>query len=161
METKKWNMGENMEQIKAMLETMATEDAFAPMLRKLAKSGDLAADVVALGARKGFHFTETDWQAYADWCDSIPTGQPARQPLSEEELESIAGGHGQLIEKMSPDCWFFASGDAEMRDGHSRKKCRQFCCCVIKILEGTAYFCRCHDTYKCIGTWHLAEGCVN
>ena len=98
-----------------MLETLATDDAFAPLLRKLAKSGDIAAEVVTLGARKGFHFTEADWRAYADWCDSIPTEKPARQPLTEEELESAAGGHGQLIEKMSPDCWFFASGDATCR----------------------------------------------
>ena len=148
-----------MEQIKAMLDGMSKDTAFAEKMQSLMQNGSTAGIIAAAG-KKGFVFTETDWQAYLDWAKKV--GRQSGE-ISPDELENITGGAGGDVGNVNiGGCWFFASGNAEMKDGHMRKRCRQYACKtnLLGAMAGTSWNqCGCFGTDRCKGSWHYEEGC--
>jgi len=145
-----------MEIIGKMFKAMESDADFTRDIFEQAKNGGNAA-AVAMAKGKGFDITEEDWQNYLDWSKSITAGIGSKE-LDEEELESVAGGNGpQPKEKYSDQCWFFASGNAEMKFGAMRKRCKQFSCSAIPFGELMYFWCRCHGRDRCIDSWHIVE----
>jgi len=147
-----------MEQIKAMFDTIGEDTVFGEEISALITKGN-AADIIAAAAKKGFNFTEADWQAYLDWSKTI--GGEKKGELSESELEDVAGGGFPWDPHTSHECWFHAASEAEYRDGEMRKRCNQFAC---KAPVGYLWFqCRCYGKdVQCKNGWHKADspGCL-
>ena len=147
-----------MEQIKALLDIMSEDAAFREEVNVFIQEKNTA-DIISTAAKKGINFTETDWQAYLDWSNAV-VGD-GKSELPESELEDVAGGHGEPGSRVSGECWFFPTGNAEFRDGDMRKKCGQFSCKAIpigKLFEITWYQCKCHGLdWKCKNSWHVTN----
>ena len=153
-----------MEQIKAMIAEMSTDEVFAGKMTALMEAGNVPAIIAAAG-KKGFAFTEADWQEYSNWNEGL-SGEKQSKELSPDELNGISGGglfsgEGSRWEPYVLNCWFHESGAAEMRDGYMRKRCNQYACVAQKFSSPTWYQCKCWGTDKCKGNWHYAEGCPN
>jgi len=147
-----------MEQIRNMFKAMENDADFTKNILEQAKNGGNAA-AVALAKGKGFDITEDEWQKYMDWSASVTESAKGRE-LNAEELDDVAGGTGKDSKKgdlISPDCWFFATGNAEMKFGAMRKRCGQFACRALPFGNLNFYWCKCHDKDRCIDNWHLVD----
>jgi predicted ribosomally synthesized peptide with nif11-like leader len=141
-----------MEQIKAMLDEMSKSGDFAGEMQALINGGNTAAIITAAG-KKGFAFTEADWQAFLDWGKSM-TGENQSKELSPDELERVSGG-GTIWDPDTDRCWFF-NGNVYAWDKNNvrRKQCKQFAC-MARDFKGGWGRCSCHGTDRCVGNWHL------
>jgi len=141
-----------MEQIKLMLDKLATDSALAAELQTLAKNEDAAA-IVAFAKENGFDFSEDDWQEFTKWSKSVV----GTVELNEEELEDVAGGGNGSIANphTSNECWWEWSSNPLYSD--KEKDGRRYCGKVSCI--GIAgffefYRCKCWGTEKCKDGWH-------
>ena len=153
-----------MEQIKLMLEKMGNDETFGKKMQSIISKGDTAAIINA--AEEGdFSITEAIWQKFL--TTSAELSKQSVEKLSESELEKVSGGSDADVMGVtrSKDCFFYGSGNPEMRDGAMRKYCRQFACVMLFSLPGERnlkwWRCRCWGTDKCVDNWHYEAGCRN
>ena len=149
-----------MEQINKMFYHFEEDSEFAAQMQALIKTSDVPA-IIAAAAEKGFVFTEAEWREYAEWMENtVNTG--GAQPLCETELDAVTGGvdgKGSIGDPIRAKCWFHAASPPELKNGALRKRCNQFACKAYVVEMGSWYMCKCWGTDRCIGNWHIEEGC--
>jgi len=148
-----------MEQIKALFEAMENDAALQEEMLAIIADGKVA-DIIAAAGKKGFTFSEADWQEYLGWSKELDTEADPQQ-IPAEDLEQISGGSGGAPPEtdVTPvECWFHAASEKQFRDGAWRKKCNQFSCTAFILSKGICR-CGCYKTNRCVNSWHLAEGC--
>jgi len=159
-----------MEQIKLMFDKIVTDNDFANEMQPLIEKGDVAA-ILAAAEKNGFSITDADWLEYNKWVEHLSVKTGFGEELNEESLEDVAGGEeafnpkrgkGARTDPWISQCWFFASGSPEFKDGRLRKYCRQYACVFLGNKEsGWGYYqCKCWGTELCKGNWHVEAGCV-
>ena len=148
-----------MEQIKLMLEEMEKDNNFEKEMQSLIEKGDTGAIVSAAG-KKGFSFTQADWQEYIKWSQSASSGIDSKEKLSEEQLEAVSGGSkGSPEDPYKLSCWKYLVGEAEFRDGFMRKACRAVTCKTINLVKGNFRWveCKCRFRDTCVDCWHVTS----
>ena len=112
--------------------------------RDLANKADVSG-IVALAARKGFDLNEESWRAYTEWEKSTIPAPAKRRELTEEDLESVAGGAGSTEE--SDECWLIT---AEWDNNNRHVWCHRIFC-----TSPNGYHCKCYKSYICGKGLHL------
>ena len=147
-----------MEQIKAMHEEMEKDVDFGEEIAGIFDEGTVA-DVISAASKKGFKFTEAEWEAHRE-----KEIEERGKILSEEELADVAGGYTPKLgdwgkPRKSTKCyWAHSSFDKiEIIGGAERRKCHRSSC---KNYSGNSWYeCRCWGTHACVRMMHSIHRC--
>ena len=142
-----------MEQIRAMFDAIDKDTAFCEEINLIMEQGT-AADIVSAASKKGFNFTESDWQSYLDWSKTVIAMEKVE--ISESELENITGGKGGSLfhPRMSSKCYYVAGNVRGISNGVLRNKCTAVC---LRTEQGSGdgwWRCKCYGSDICVNRRH-------
>jgi len=123
----------NMNDLHAMFDKAKNDKEFEAKLSALGESGAAADEVIAFAAEHGFTITEDELNPCGGDCTE----------LSEDDLETVAGGEGSGLLK----CYFTPKTNIPVLNGAWWLECASNC----------SILCACYRMNFCKDKWHLID----